>query len=206
MNERDSETVKIMDVAAAKLVEATLYEGVTQKNLRAHKVDWVPQLVKANSEAGKTQSPIVAEDARWNWGKKVEKTKGQLAFRHFAIEYGTQTIGLMLLRLVGQQSRIEVPKDLVYIDFLAVCPEARKEIQDPRKYGGIGKILFMAAVLVSKEEDMDGRVGLHSLPKARQWYEKELNLNKFGPDPTYNNLEYFELSTKRAQQLINEMN
>jgi hypothetical protein len=200
---RPSCAIKLIKGADGELVDAVLFEGLSEKNIQDHELIWVPILDAANKAAKeKGEQLVVAEDAHWRWSKKVNFTSGQLAFRHYAIEYENSTEGLMMVALVGHQSRIVPPKDILYIDYLSVAPQNRVIIQNPPKLKIIGSVFFNYAVQISMEEGMNGRVGLHALPNAISWYRDKLELVAFGKDISYHNLEYFELSEERAQKML----
>lgn len=203
MTERPSCQIKLVDGKTNKLVDAMLFEGLSQKNIDDHSNVWIPKLKAANSAAKERGEKIpIAEDAHWCWSKKIDYTAGQIAFRHYAIEYQGETQGLMMVKLVGYQSRYDPPKDVLYIDFISVAPDNREVIKKPPKLRTIGQVLFTYSVQVSFEEGMNGRVGLHSLPGAAKWYRDKLNLVSFGPDPHYSNLEYFELKAEDAIKML----
>lgn len=207
MISRPSCPIKLVNGITLEIVDATLFEGLSEKNLHDHENIWGPALRQANITAKEngSQTPI-AEDAHWSWTKKIDVTAGQLAYRHYAIEHEGNTEGLMSITLVGHQSRKEPLKDLVYIDFVSVAPSNRQGIQNPPKLKAIGSVLFQCAVQISIDEGMKGRVGLHALPNAATWYRDKLGLDSFGSDPSYHNLEYFELTEEHAKKLIRSMN
>lgn len=198
---RESLPVKIFNNRNQNLESALLFEGLEEHNIADHENKWIPQLEAANNQAALDGYPPVAEDAHWRWSNKLNHSSGQIAYRHYAIEYRNYTVGLLMLKLVGMKSKIEPQKDLVYIDYISVCPEARKEITDPPMFKAIGSLLFQVAIEVSFEEGMQGRIGLHSLPKAVNWYQNKMRMKNLGPDISYQNLLYFELSSDVAAQL-----
>lgn len=200
---RPSCAINLIDGLTGKLVNAVLFEGLSDKNIQDHEKIWVPALEAANKTANeKEKKHSIAEDAHWRWNKKVNSTAGQLAFRHYAIEHENNTEGLMMIALVGHRSKIAPAKDIVYIDYLSVAPQNRPIIQNPPRFKAVGSVLFNYTVQVSEEEGMNGRVGLHALPNAASWYHNKLKLTSFGKDSSYNNLEYFELAEDKAQKLL----
>lgn len=202
---RPSWEIYVIDGKTGEPVQAKLYEGMEPHNIDHHENIWIPRLASHNQNLKRLgQRDGHAEDEHWRWSKKVDHTAGQLGFKHFAIEVEGNTEGLMLLRLIANKSRIESPKELVYVDYLSVAPNNRATIVKPPKYRSIGTVLFMAAVQVSMSEGMEGRVGLHSLPAAAAWYLK-LGLKDFGPDRSVQNLNYFELSSQQANILLDDM-
>ena len=202
---RTSYDIFLLEVASDSLVPAKLFEGLSPKNIDDHQNIWVPQLQSHNQNLTRLGLKTgFAQDAHWSWSNKVNHTSGQMGFKHFAIEVNGSTEGLMMIRLIASRSRIDPPKELVYIDYLSVAPWNRATIQKPQRYKLIGTVLFYAAVQVSQSEDMNGRVGLHSLPDANSWYTK-IGMQDFGPDMSVQNLNYFELSEVRAQEMLKEM-
>lgn len=89
-----------MDGLTGRLVDATLFEGLSEKNIHDHEIKWVPALEAANKASKKVGgAAAVAEDAHWRWSRKVNSTAGQLAFRHYVIEHKNLTgrVGLHAL-------------------------------------------------------------------------------------------------------------
>lgn len=202
---RTSWDIFLTDGTTGEAVKAQLFEGMEAHNIDQHENIWIPRLSSHNQNL--TRLGVRdgwAEDAHWRWSKKVDHTAGQLGFKHFAIEVDGNTEGLMLLRLIANKSRIDTPKELVYVDYLSVAPHNRSSIMKPPKYRSIGTVLFSSAVQVSEAEGMNGRAGLHSLPAAAAWYLK-LGLTDFGPDQTVQNLNYFELSSEKAKAFLDDM-
>ena len=138
---RPSCPIKLVCGSTGQLVEALLFEGLSQRNLEDHESIWIPALQAANETARNMGKRVpIAEDAHWRWNQKMDVTAGQLAFRHYAIEYENSTEGLMMIALVGHQSRIDPHKDIVYIDYLSVAPRNRLVFQDPPKFKAVGSI------------------------------------------------------------------
>ncbi len=95
-------------------------------------------------------------------------------------------------------------RPLVYIDYLEVAPWNWKipELNREGLFRGVGSVLFWKAVKQSEEEGFHGRVGLHALPQAELFYEKAMGMERLGPDPSKQDLLYFELSRQKAQSLL----
>lgn len=202
---RNSEKVKLFCTKSEELVEATLYEDLTDKNLRDHEDVWIPQLHKASQEAARKGKPNPAGDSNWLWRNKIAVSAGQKGYRFYAVEIEDYTVGLMRINFISHfKSKTEAGKDLVYIDYIAVSPCCREPIQSPPRYKGIGQILFHTAIEDSLQEGLDGRVGLHSLSESKSWYEEKLKLNFLGNDSSYHNAPYLELTKERAKQLRDE--
>jgi hypothetical protein len=195
----------LTDGTTYALIEATLFEGISDVNLKDHKEKWLPLLLGARQEANArpAQGQHVArvEDAHWDWSRKVKTYRVSLSHRHFAVECAADTQGLMQLELT-HRSRIDPGQHLIYIDLLSVAPWNRKKLVERPRLIGVGSVLFTQAVGTSLEEGFSGRVGLHSLPTSADWYRKQ-RMQSFGPDPAYpSGLEYFEMSPDEAEKHI----
>lgn len=207
---RESQTIKLEDRHNGKMVDATLFEGISDDNLREYNDVWVPSLREAIARAkallsqGKAVSHP-AEDSHWDWSGKVLETQGSLAHKHFAVECEGKTQGLMQLELSLHRSRVEVGQHLVYVDYLSVAPWNRKSIEPKPRFRGVGSALLAQAIGTSAEEGFFGRLGLHSLPNAADWYRKEFGMQSFGPDASKQGLEYFELTQESAQQFLTRL-
>jgi hypothetical protein len=67
----------------------------------------------------------------------------------------------------------------------------------------VGSVLLAAAIQLSIDEEFLGRLGLHSLPQADDWYRK-CRMTDLGPDPSEKqNLRYFEMTPEQAQAFLN---
>lgn len=95
-------------------------------------------------------------------------------------------------------------QEVVYIEFLATVPWNRKEICNPRRFAGVGTILIEIAVELSLNYEFGGRIGLHSLPNAVEFYRNTLQMTELGPDtdPQHQNLIYFEMTSKQASRFL----
>ena len=74
--------------------------------------------------------------------------------------------------------------------------------EDPPIYRGVGSLLIAAAIQLSLDEGFKGRIGLHSLPQADAFYANTCGMSNLGPDPSYQNLSYFEMTAEQAQAFI----
>jgi hypothetical protein len=78
-----------------------------------------------------------------------------------------------------------------------------EEIGQQPQFKGIGSTLIREAVLLSLEEEFEGRVGLHSLPKAEWFYANRCGMEALGRDAAKQDLVYFELTKEGAQRFLN---
>lgn len=182
------ETVKLLRVGDTKVVDADLL-NLSPKHLADFDTFWKPRLQTST-----------AEDRHWDWVNKYLKLSTP-NYENYALEYESIAQGLMILELDCHGSRLEFGKNLVYIDYLATAPWNRPSIQDPPSFKGVGTTLVTFAVKRSFDLGYKGRLGLHALPSAKDFYRK-LEMVDFGYDADKQNLKYFELSSDKALKLV----
>ena len=138
-----------------------------------------------------------AQDAHWDWPAKFPERAGQLEWNSVALRCGGMTQGLMYLNLL-RRCRLpsQAHQHLVYIDLLATAPWNRLAFGLPG-YRGVGDVLMTEAILISKAEGFDGRVGLLSLPQANAFYER-WEMERLGPEK--GGLFYYELTAEKANE------
>lgn len=183
-----NETVKLLRVSDAKVVDADIV-NLSVKHLTDVDTFWKPRL-----------QPSAEEDRHWNWAIKYLKLATP-NYEKYALECGRITEGLMILELDFHRSRLESGKSLVYIDYLATAPWNRPSIQNPPLNKGVGTGLFSFAVKRSIDLGYRGKLGLHALPLAADYYTK-LGMTDFGSDPDKQDLNYFELTSDKALEII----
>ena len=116
--------------------------------------------------------------------------------------------GLMLLRTnecgrLGGQYR----EPLVYIDNLASAFWNLPNVTESPRFRGVGYILFGAAVSLSIDKGWEGRVGLHSLPGAEDFYGDvdKCGMTDMQIDASHQDLRYFEMSAMQAKAFIKKL-
>ena|SRR2546421_2430115 len=206
---RDSIELPILAAATNAIVTAKLFAGISDGNLERYRTKWLPILKERRSKAiqMRREGKLVrmVEDAHWDWSKKVAAERAaSLVYQSFALECEEETQGLMLLEFT-HRSRISPPQHLVYIDYLSVAPWNRPWLDEPQIFKGIGPVLVRHAVGTSIREGFQGRIGLHSLPGAVDFYTR-IKMTSFGADPNYHNLNYFEFSIEQANEFLSEKN
>jgi len=167
-------------------VEAYLVE-LAQKHVNDYVLLWKEQLRLYGQE-----------DKFWDWEFKLQFIIRRQENREgYAIEYEGETQGLMLIETQLHGSRLKEGKRLIYVDGVASAPWNRQFIQRPPKLKGVGTALLVFARTRSIELGYEGRVGLHSLPGAEEFYENQGMIN-LGEDEDYDDLIYFEYGTRRS--------
>ena len=198
--------VYLLDVASGEPVAAELWHAITEEQLADWEGEWVPELFRAMQRlrrAGveRTHWP---QSRHWDWRRKVAVLQGMLANPGFSIVCDGLTQGMMIVDTVKHRGRLDGQKGqhLVYVEFVENAPWNRAELFDPPRYRGVGSILIRAAVALSEELEFHGRIGLHSLPQANDFYANTCGMTDLGADPDHEELRYFEMSPENAQAFI----
>lgn len=174
-----------------KLVEAQLYDSILPKHLDDHENDWQSHI------------PSKEEHSHWDWRDKHSSIANELRFQSFALECDGMTQGLMIVNTI-KRCRIssQANKHLVYVEYLEAAPWNRTKVDVPQ-FRGVGTVMIAAAVHLSEEEGNDGRVGLHSLPQADNFYRTKCGMTDLGPDASYpSQLRYFEMTEAQAASFL----
>jgi len=141
----------------------------------------------------------------WNWAQKTAQVQNLLAFRGFSVVAQGETQGLAQVDLTKSgREPSQAGKPLVYLDYLEVAPWNRPELGGTPRLRGVGTALVTAAVALSDEEGFKGRLGLHSLPQADDFYRKRCGMTDLGPDSAYQNLRYFEMTADQARAFLEQ--
>lgn len=198
--------VYLLDVASGEPVAAELWHAITEEQLADWEGEWVPELFRAMQRlrrAGveRTHWP---QSRHWDWRRKVAVLQGMLANPGFSIVCDGLTQGMMIVDTVKHRGQLDGQKGqhLVYVEFVENAPWNRAELFDPPRYRGVGSILIRAAVALSEELEFHGRIGLHSLPQANDFYANTCGMTDLGADPDHEELRYFEMSPENAQAFI----
>jgi len=191
--------------------EASLFQGIDADNLAHIEARWRPMFEQRKIEAKKTGESLAeinAEDAHWEWGKKaIAAVRDPFLFDIFVLECAGNTQAIMLVRKGGEKCFSRHPDHLraplIYVDFLSTAPWNRSRLVKEPVYKGCGRTLISTAISLSFEEEMRGRIGLHSLPGAEEFYQDQVGMTDLGTDRNYHGLRYFELSISNAARIFN---
>jgi hypothetical protein len=188
--------VYLQDPQTGGLVEASLFDEVTDEHLRLWEQGWVPEMrnFRANRLPGDTP-----EDSHWNWRLKANGWRPMLGYQSYALVCQGELQGLMLTNdMTSARLPEQFGKSIVYVEFLATAPWNRPELRSPPKYRGCGRIFIAAAIQTSLDAGFKGRIGLHSLPGAEGFYQGKCGFTRLGPDSSHQNLTYYEMTTTQA--------
>ncbi|HET6572785.1 MAG TPA: hypothetical protein VFG68_04220 [Fimbriiglobus sp.] len=142
-----------------------------------------------------------AEHAHWNWRNKSNPDRHRI----FAVECAGGVQGLMaVLRKPRPAGIAAAPGPVVYVDFIEVAPWNLKSGPNPPRYRGVGTVLIAEAIRLSQEMGLCGRVGLHALPQAEDYYLSHCRMTWVGRDDRYYDLAYFEYTEQQAAEWLAE--
>ncbi|MBG1265440.1 GNAT family N-acetyltransferase [Nostoc sp. WHI] len=178
-----------------------LIRGQDSMAVKADLVELVQKHANDYASAWKEQLRLYGqEDKFWDWEFKLQFVISRQPNREgYAIEYEGETQGLMLIETQMHGSRLSEGKRLVYLDGIASAPWNREFIQRPPKLKGVGTALLTFARNRSVELGYEGRVGLHSLPGAEEFYDNQ-GMIDLGEDEDYEDLVYFEYGVRRSSE------
>lgn len=163
MNSMAEPKIYLTDWATGVAVEAELVLNLDREALEDADTFWRVAAKRLSAKAGEK------EHSHWDWAVKFDAFVGQGMF--IAIERSGLMEGLMFLRFdkVARLATQEA-QPLVYVDYLEVAPWNVVWLNPTPRYKGVGRLLFQAALQISRERGWEGRVGLHSLPQAEGFY------------------------------------
>ncbi|MBA1159213.1 GNAT family N-acetyltransferase [Microvirga mediterraneensis] len=200
-------TIYLQDVATGDSVEAELRDAIEQAQLDDWQTKWQPELFAVLQELARKGVPMGQwpQSWHWNWAQKTAQVQGLLAFRGFSVVAQGETQGLAQIDLTKScRGPSQAGKPLVYIDYLEVAPWNRPELGSMPRLRGVGTALVTAAVALSEDEGFKGRIGLHSLPQAEDFYRRRCGMTDLGADQAYQNLTYFEMTAEQARAFLEE--
>ena len=188
-------------------VQAELWDGIQPQHLADWTQQWQPALSQALGQLVRRGVPITQwpQNWHWNWQHKVTHISGLLGARTFCVVAHGVTQGLMSVDLTKTgRLGFQRGKPLVYIDFLEAAPWNRLEFFGSARFRGVGTVLVTAAIELSRQEGFKGRIALHSLPQADDFYRRACGMTDLDKDSGYQNLRYFEMAPEQARAYLGE--
>lgn len=193
-----------LKAADGSIVDAVLHErvdaGYGLKVDGKWKAYLAAETVRAVTE-GRAVSHL--EHGHWEWGEKIKESAHLLSCPTLAIEYADETQGLMLVQTDGHFGKLpqQIDKPLVYVVYLATAPWNLRALGAMPRFSGVGLVMLHAAIQMSVDNEFKGRIGLHSLPQAEKFYERQ-GFQCLGVDLEKEGLKYYELSPQAASEFI----
>jgi hypothetical protein len=196
----------IIDATSNAPVEVELHDDLKAEALLDVEVQWTP--IRQDLRAKLTTLGVARsnwpESLHWDWGRKgLGLALGAPDdYRVMAIRRQAIWEGAIVTRCKNHIASAgpDVGSPLVYVDYLETAPWNWKvdKIQ-LRKFKAVGPVLLRTAIEQSYAKGWAGRIGLHALPQAVQFYTGQ-GLQFVRNDPTKQNLPYYELSAAEAEQ------
>lgn len=190
-------------ITPPSVIHAAIIRGFSRDRLAEVEQSWGPARDALAVTAQTAGTDL--ENRCWNWRNKVQAyPPGWHCF--VAVEYDGQVQGLMAVKTQLRSSRLNSERWALYVDFVEAAPWNLRlpAIQEPR-FGGVGTLLIGEAVRMSFGRAANGRVGLHALPKAEDFYDARCKMTRIGPDPDYHNLVYFEYPDNVAAEWLTDV-
>jgi GNAT superfamily N-acetyltransferase len=137
----------------------------------------------------------------WDWARKRREEVQVPRWRGLSVVAKGMTQGLMLVSAPAFAPKAtRFGSRLLYIEYLEVAPWNQSAAGGPR-IKGVGSALVVAALELSRAWGFHGRVGLHSLPQARGFYDR-LGFVNLGPDDSCEGFSYFVMPSGAARTLL----
>ena len=201
--------IPLVDATTQMVVEAELFDDINESHFRFAHEEWSPLVNQAAAAMfRKGMKDKLPEHNLWNWVQKGLDSN-LLGVQFYGISCCGELQGLMKVQLTGMM-RCRLPeqinKECIYIDYLQSAPWNVKPymevLQLRQKYMLVGTRLMEAAVYLSINEGFDGRLGLHSLSKAEDFYRKH-KMTELQKDPKKQNMIWFEFTPEQSRKFIN---
>jgi hypothetical protein len=171
---------KIFRVADRVSVPAEI-KKFSQKNLDDFETFWLPRIEAERQE----------EETYWNWVSKYRLYGSSANYESYVIECDLITQGMMLIETRNHRSRFDKNRRLVYVATIQTAPWNLPNAQPKPLFRAVGSVLLSFAKRRSLQLGYDGLVGLHSLPRAEEFYRK-ISMIDCGQDEEKDGLTYFE--------------
>ncbi len=198
------EAVSIIDRASGEAVDAVLDTDFPLIRLVDAEASWSPYRLEAIRKyltSGFT-GPL-PQHCHWSWARKA-LTFDPAMHTVLAIEARNEVQGLMWIWVRDYEARLapDVGQPLVYVDYLEAAPWNTREYTANPRFKGVGTLLLQGAVLRSRAEAFDGRVGLHALPQSEAFYSGACGMYNVETDAAYHGLTYFEFTAAAATAFV----
>jgi len=208
------QATKLREQQGGVEVAAVIHDLLTLEALFAAEEQWCLQRIAVLREL----SAAGIHDARagwpqsvhWSWARKAascspSRLEALGDIRLFGIEGAGQWQALLFGVSEGHYTHLGAANRLlVYVDFIETAPWNWDitPLNKVGRYRGAGVQLMGLAVRWSLSLGYGGRTGLHALDQAKTFYESRCGLQNLGPDATYHDLSYFELTEANAKVFL----
>ena len=198
-------SIYLLDAATGDAVPAELRDAIEEANLVDWQTQWQPALIGVLRTLADRGVAISSwpQSWHWDWRRKTAGVQGLLAYQSLSIVAQGVTQGMAQVDLTrSAREGTQSGKPLVYVDYLETAPWNRPDFGTPPRLRGVGIALLTAAVALSEEQGFKGRIGLHSLPQADEFYRDRCKMSDLGPDAACQGLRYFEMTAEQAEAFL----
>lgn len=196
--ETDIELIRPLDDT---VVAAELITGLNIDEVDEAVGLWSPYLEQQIS-AGQSRP----QHADWEWDRKARAVDGMKEYALCGIRVETEMQAMMLREDTFARAKHPDQRGtpIVYVAFLSTAPWNDREIVPTPSFRGCGTILLQEAVEHSVGLGYKGRVGLHSLKQAEEFYRDRSRMIDLGvdPDPDHQGLRYMEFTKEGAEAFL----
>ena len=151
----DKSIVQLKKWGSAELVDAELFDDITDEHVEMWRSTWRPEAIRLEAELRAKGAPFDKwpQDIRWEWDTKANWNRNLLAFQRYALVCNGKLQGLFLANL-SKVARIpaQLGKDIVYIEFVAKAPWNRECFGSKPIFGGVGTVFMRTAITISIAE------------------------------------------------------
>lgn len=207
---QSSTTIGLLDLHEDKVVDALLYAGLTEEQIRTAQAEWEPIRKASIERLLKDGHPLeeLPKHWGWDWTRKIRQL-GNPLLGFYGIECEGKMQGLLEVAKEGYLTRLpsQKGKPLIYVKYIETAPWNIKLLDSRPRYGGVGSRLMRVAIELSHSEDCKGRVGLHSLPGNKkgepEWfYQQVCRMEPIESERDGEGLLYFELTPEKAEEFM----
>jgi hypothetical protein len=196
--EETAMTVWLIDTKTAAYVEAALVP-IAKEHVDQARIAW-------GNEFQKRQRLSRYDEDFMVWTRGIMSPSSLISEsvpKGYVIICCDQIQGIIVFDDALQPSRRQSGTNLLYITYLATAPWNRKHGDETGLFRHVGRVLVAEAVRESVQLGCPGRIGLHSYWTASPFYEK-LRFDDLGPDAARRGMNYFELRTGVAYELLSD--
>lgn len=199
--------VEIVHKATGEVVAAELHSSLSVSDFFLVERAWAVERARVLAElltrgVEQGQRP---QSLHWDWTRKAPQVKLLMASGH-GIVCESAWQGVMLTKTVGYSATrgADKGKPLVYVDFVEVAPWnwPISVIGQAPRFKGVGSLLIRESIEQSLKEGFHGRVGLHALPQAEQFYGSVCGMTRGERTERKDGLEYFEFTRQQAERFL----
>jgi GNAT superfamily N-acetyltransferase len=195
-----------------EVIRATLNDELALDDLFDAEALWASARIRMVQEFSRRGLSTVSwpQSLHWNWAQKAaELPSSRLGpfgdIRVLGIMCQNEWQGILLAKAAEYFTRTKKEgRELIYVEYLESAPWNWEEprIEQQARFRGVGVQLVEAAIEWSMQLGFRGRVGLHALEQAEDFYRRRCRMTDLGPDWEYKAMRYFEFTEAQAQAFL----